>query len=204
MSHAHTPAEFSIPVAQLEGTGDEHVFSVRPAWVRGVLEAGEESPALRPHQRRAVEAQPTGKDGELRVRLTRSGHDVVVQGRLATDLTLPCARCLEPFTFHVDKPLSVLMVPAATLKSQTTTGEYELQADEADVLPYDGEVVVLDDLVHDELVLEIPMIPLCSEDCPGIRPPPGSRPPLDKPAVDPRLAPLAKLKGIVPKSGKPD
>ena len=41
---------------------------------------------------------------------------------------------------------------------------------DADVIPYDWETVVLDDLVRDELLLGIPMIPLCSEACPGIRP----------------------------------
>ncbi len=35
-----------------------------------------------------------------------------------------------------------------------------------------GRRSVLDDLVRDELVLEIPMIPLCSEACPGMSPRP--------------------------------
>ncbi len=50
-------------------------------------------------------------------------------------------------------------------------------------------------MVRDELVLEIPMIPLCSEDCAGITPPPvhagGGA---GEPPIDPRLAPLLRLK----------
>ena len=47
--------------------------------------------------------------------------------------------------------------------------------------------MVLDDLVRDELLLGIPMIPLCSEGCPGIRPPASGR---DADAgIDPRLRP---------------
>ena len=64
--------------------------------------------------------------------------------------------------------------------------------------------MVLDDFVRDELLLEIPMIPLCSEECAGIQPDPDSRAPdpsdletgggEDARGVDPRLAPLLKLK----------
>jgi uncharacterized protein len=178
--------EFAIPVAQLEGTSAEHVFSVRPAWMRGVLEGHE--------------AQPGPKEGELRVTLHKSGRDIVARGHLKVDLTVPCARCLEPFTLPINEPISVLFVPRSKLKNQTGSGEYEVTEEEADTLPYDEETVVLDDLVRDELVLETPMIPLCSENCPGIRPPPGVAPPEDKPAIDPRLAPLEKLKAKVKKS----
>lgn len=193
--------EFAIPVAQLEGTSDEHVFSVRSAWVRGVLEDGREPIAHRAQPLPAAEVQPGAHDGELRVRLHRSGQDIVVQGRLVTELDLACARCLERFSFPVKKEISVLMVPRAKLKTKAGSDEYEVSEDEADLLPYDGETVVLDDLVHDELVLETPMIPLCSDNCPGIRPPPGLASPLDaKPAIDPRLAPLEKLKAKIKKS----
>ena len=70
--------------------------------------------------------------------------------------------------------------------------EYTLEDAEADTLPYDGETVVLDDLVRDELLLGVPMIPLCSEDCPGMSPAPGSdaKAPSEKKDIDPRLAPL--------------
>jgi uncharacterized protein len=61
--------------------------------------------------------------------------------------------------------------------------------------------VVLDGLVRDELVLGIPMIPLCSEDCPGIHPGPvqqtqdPSSASSGEPRTDPRFAPLLALKG---------
>ena len=69
--------------------------------------------------------------------------------------------------------------------------EHEMASSEADVLPYDGENVVLDDLVRDDLLLEIPMIPLCSEDCPGIA---SASVKEETRPVDPRLAPLLRMK----------
>jgi uncharacterized protein len=165
--------EYSIPVTELDAGGKEYRFPVRAAWVRSVLEGHEASAA--------------GADGQLSLRASRSHHDVVVHGTLDAELTVPCARCLEPAHVTVHSNLSVLYVPASKLSSGRDE-DGELSAEEADTLPYDGETVVLDDLVRDELVLEVPMIPLCSEDCPGMAPA-LDQVPGDKP-IDPRLAPL--------------
>ena len=48
---------------------------------------------------------------------------------------------------------------------------------------------------QDELVLEIPMIPLCSDACPGISPPPVAEGVArEENGIDPRLSPLLRLK----------
>jgi len=112
-----------------------------------------------------------------------------VRGRATAKVELPCGRCLEPVQVTLAPEISALLVPAAKLK-HSGRDEHELTAGEADVMPYDGETVVLDDLLRDELVLDIPMIPLCSDSCPGI--PTQAR--AAEPAVDPRLAPLLALK----------
>jgi hypothetical protein len=66
---------------------------------------------------------------------------------------------------------------------------------------------VLDDLVREHMVLEVPMQPLCSEQCEGIAVPEHLRPPPDvfrEPgAVDPRLAPLQRLRDNVPQKSAP-
>jgi uncharacterized protein len=76
----------------------------------------------------------------------------------------------------------------------TEEEEYEFSSDEADVAPYDGDTVVLDDVVKDEILREIPMIPLCSEDCQGISPPAEPIPAEEETdRIDPRLLPLLEL-----------
>ena len=140
------------------------------------------------------EATATSEDGVLEVRASKSGPDVVVHGTLDVTVNVPCARCLEPFDTEIHSDISVLYVPGSKMKDAGPTGEveYTLEDAEADTLPFDGETVVLDDLVRDELLLGIPMIPLCSEACPGMSPAPESNAqvsPPEKP-MDPRLAPL--------------
>jgi uncharacterized protein len=172
--------EFSVPARDLDAAGKRFRFAVRASWLRGILEE--------------TDVRPAGPDGELDLRLSKSGTDVVVRGTICAELNVECARCLQPARVIVREPLSALAVPT----SQPATGGAavkedpdELASDEAGVMPYDGETVVLDDLVRDELLLGIPMIPLCSESCPGIRP---QTPESASPGIDPRLRPLLHLK----------
>ncbi len=174
--------EFEVPGSDLDIGGKSKEFVVRAAWVRGILEG--------------TDATTDGKDGSLNVRLSKSDTDVVAHGDLAVGLTMECARCTKPVALTVHNQVTALYVPAVKLPGSGKDGadEYEFTSDEADTLPYDGDTVVLDDLVRDELLLEIPMIPLCSEDCPGIAHSPQG--PTDLPGerpVDPRFAVLKDI-----------
>lgn len=172
--------EFTIKTTELDAGGKDYRHAIRAPWLRGVLEDHE--------------AKATDKDGKLEVRASKSGHDVVVHGTIDAVLRVPCARCLEPVDLDIHSDVSVLYVPGDRAKDASEDGEveYTLEDAEADTLPYDGETVVLDDLVRDELLLGVPMIPLCSDDCPGMSPAPGSdaKDPSETKDIDPRLAPL--------------
>lgn len=164
---------FVVSASELDAGGKEYAQPIPNAWLKNIFEESD--------------ASPIG-DGAIDVRLSRSGSDVVVHGSAKAEVELPCSRCLEPVKVALTPEISVLMVPAAKIKHDR---EHEMASSEADVLPYDGDSIVLDDLVRDDLVLEIPMIPLCSEDCPGIASPHAKE---EAKPVDPRLAPLLRLK----------
>jgi uncharacterized protein len=205
--------EFEISVTDLDASGKDYTFPVRAAWLRGVLEG--------------TEIKSGSEDGEVSVRASKSGTDVVIHGHLHAELVAPCARCLNDASVVVDGPVSVLMVPTKKLakaepqkaapktdsKTEKKTegkkskkgrseedDDYVFSPDEADVAPYDGDTVVLDDVVKDEILLEMPMIPLCSEDCPGISPPAteasafAAKTDSEADHIDPRLLPLLELK----------
>jgi len=185
--------EFEVSGNDLDAGGKSQDFVVRAAWVRGMLEG--------------TDATSDGSDGTLSLRLSKSDEDVVVHGQLKVTLSSHCARCTKPVTLPIDQEVTALFVPAVKLPGSGKDGpdEYEFSSDEADTLPYDGETVVLDDLIRDEMLLEIPMIPLCSEDCPGrAHSPQGSTDLPGERPVDPRLA---VLKDFVistgPQAGKP-
>jgi uncharacterized protein len=172
--------EFFVPARDLDAAGKQFRFEVRTPWIRGVVEG--------------TDVETADRDGELEVRVSKSGTDVVVRGTITAELVVPCARCLGPARVVVHESLSALFVPgaaASTSRHDDAREEDDVPADEADVVPYDGETVVMDDLVRDEILLGIPMIPLCSEACAGIRPetPEGAA----DGGIDPRLRPLLAL-----------
>ena len=172
--------EFSLPARDLDAAGKSVRFVVRAGWIRGALEGtGVGTP---------------GADGELDVRLSKSGTDVVVHGKLRAALTVECARCLEPARVVVNEPISALVIPMTDKResSGSERDDDDLVPDQPDLLSYDGETVVLDELIRDELLLGIPFVPLCSDTCAGIR-----RLEAPEPAehhIDPRLQPLLRLK----------
>ena len=89
--------------------------------------------------------------GELRVVGTQDG--VVVRGRLHTDVTLQCRRCLRAFSHHLDLSL---------------TGEFSRTPGE-DQFPIDKYGSIdLDEPVRQEIEVHLPLAPLCQEDCDGI------------------------------------
>jgi uncharacterized protein len=173
--------EFAIPVKDLDAAGKPFRFSVRAAWLRAAFEG--------------TNVTAGEGDGTLELRLSKSGTDVVVRGTLQAELRVPCARCLEPARIAVKEDVSALVVPATAMReSAGARDDDDLSPEQADLIPYDGETVVLDELVRDELLLGIPMIPLCSEGCPGIRPELAPEEPEQAPGMDPRLRPLLRFK----------
>ncbi len=180
-----SPHEFTIPIRDLDAGGRDASFPVRTAWLRTVLEG--------------TEVAPAGGDGTLELRVSKSGTDVVVHGKLVDDLVVPCGRCLEPARVEVREDIGALAVPRAQMREAGHTSEDgDPMADSDDVLPYDGETVVLDDLVRDDLLLAVPMIPLCSEACKGISRPSHSGDEPEAAGIDPRLRPLLRLKKTTP------
>ena len=139
--------EFSFPASNLDAAGKHFHLPVRAGWLRGVLEG--------------TAIGPSERDGELDVRLSKSGTDVVVRGTLAADLVVPCSRCLAPAMVPIREELSILAVPSgpaprARGERGRASGARKTADDdpgEADVIAFDGENVVLDDLVRDELLL---------------------------------------------------
>jgi uncharacterized protein len=180
------PPEFTVAARDLDAAGKSLHFVIRPSWLRGALEG--------------TDVSAGNEEGALDVRVSKTGNDVVLRGTLSGKLVVPCARCLEPARISVHEPLSALFVPAGALReaSRGRGTDEERPLEDADVVPFDGETVVLDGLVRDELLLALPIVPLCSESCAGIRredsPGAAGTGASGATPIDPRLMPLLSLK----------
>lgn len=217
---------FAIPVHDIDAGGLARSFDLPLVWLeQALVETG------------LAASEP----GHADLRLSKTGNDIIVRGKVRVTISEPCARCLRPATFPLDGELSLLLRPArsdashgaapakhahhatpaakdagrhsaakggtrtngATRRPRDDEDEYEFSSDEADLDTYDGELVVLDGFLREALLLEAPSFPLCSEDCPGIRPAPKPAPAREEP-IDPRLSPLRELKTKLKLAPGPD
>jgi uncharacterized protein len=124
------------------------------------------------------------------------GIDLV--GRLEARLRLACSRCLEPF----ERPLAVdfrLAVIRRGVDEPDPPDEVELTAEDADLYPVEGEQLDLGVVAGEQIYLNLPLKPVCEPACRGLCPTCGTnRNRIEcgcrQEAVDPRLAPLQRLK----------
>lgn len=92
---------------------------------------------------------------------------VTIEGPVTARMSLSCSRCLEDF----DLDLSVRMAIKLTEKSTSPdAAEMELHNEDLDVYYYEGDEIDLDPYVYEEVMLNMPMRPLCREECKGICP----------------------------------
>jgi uncharacterized protein len=96
----------------------------------------------------------------------RTGESVTVRGVVKARARLECARCLAWFDRGVRAPFDVFAERAG---SGRRAEEQALERDEY-MKFHDGRQLDLRDEAREALLLEIPMAPLCREDCRGLCP----------------------------------
>lgn len=179
-------AEFVLNVQDIDEVGKDYAFPIRASWLASALDAT------------GVGGDAT--EGTFELRANKQGRDILVRGRLRAGLVTECARCLGDAHIAVDADVTSLLT-ARGEDVRPSADDVDLTPEELDREFYSGDTVVLDAVVREHLLLEVPIQPLCAEDCAGIPVPASVAGPADlraetsEGAVDPRLAPLLKLVG---------
>ena len=93
--------------------------------------------------------------------------DIRLRGRLSACLELQCARCLEPVKQDVDREFELLYRP---LGADAGRDELSVTAAEAEIGYYQGDGVLLEDVLREQVLLALPLKVTCREDCKGLCP----------------------------------
>ena len=96
----------------------------------------------------------------------RSGERVSLRGSVQSRAHVECVRCLREF----DLPLEAPMVLYAERTGSTSREEQEQLERDDYMLFHDGRRLDLRETVRELLLLELPITPVCREDCPGLCP----------------------------------
>ena len=138
-----------------------------------------------------------------RAQLVREHHgkhvlieDIRVAGNFSTRVELACARCLEPVNRDVAKKFDLLYRPQG---ADAGKEELSVTAVEAEVGYYQGEGLLLEDLLREQILLALPLRVICKEECKGLCPHCGKNLNVEQcscaePLEDPRWAALREIR----------
>ncbi len=125
----------------------------------------------------------------------RAGRAVAAVGRIGAAVGLACGRCLRPVDSRFDLRVAFMFVPprdrsAAAGRDRSASGRaaraedeeldnpldrldlsglpFELPGNDLEVLEYVGPEIDLTQVVVDQVVLALPLQPLCSDTCKGL------------------------------------
>lgn len=142
---------------------------------------------------------PEGSEIDLDLLLESVVEGVLVTGSASARTEGACSRCLDPIEGEVEIELTELFAyPDSTTESTTEEDEVARLVDDK---------IDLEPVVRDALVLALPQVPLCSEDCPGLCPDCGGKwadlePGHGHENIDPRWAALVERFGDAPADGQ--
>jgi len=105
-------------------------------------------------------------------------EDFRLRGRMSCRIELACVRCLEPFPLDLAEELDLLYLPQSSNEAPaaeeseadalTELSGRGLEREELAVSFYRDERVDLSQMIVEQIVLALPMKPLCKPDCRGL------------------------------------
>lgn len=108
-----------------------------------------------------LSAEPVHLKGRL-ARLNR-GYDF--QASLMGGLHLECVRCLAPFALPLSFDFRLLFVAG---EDKTAAGAIQIQQTDCDLYPCAEGKVDLTSVIREQIYLQIPLKPVCSDLCRGL------------------------------------
>lgn len=128
----------------------------------GVIDLGQDV-----HQRTPLKATGSAELVEEHHGKHEVIRDIRLRGRLSAALELQCARCLEPVRQDVNRQFELLYRPLGT---DAGRDELSVTDAEAEIGYYQGEGILLEDVLREQVLLALPLKTVCQENCKGLCP----------------------------------
>jgi uncharacterized metal-binding protein YceD (DUF177 family) len=109
-----------------------------------------------------VDVEPAPEGLAFTGRIDRSGESYLLRGDLRGKVITPCGRCLEPAVVDLDLPLIV------SYEERDEDEEVEDDEEDGEVRAFSGGEIDLAPELRDEILLAMPIGPVCRPDCAGI------------------------------------
>jgi uncharacterized protein len=101
--------------------------------------------------------------------VSREYDHIRVTGRVSAPIRLTCSRCLEAYDSTIDSNFTIIFRKGAPAEP---AGEDEVELSEQDLISgtYSGDEIDLTHEIEEQVAMEVPLKPLCREECKGLCP----------------------------------
>lgn len=147
-------ADLKISIANIPEKGLTLQFSKSEDWLREML-------------------SEKGKAGfstdriDVQCSVTKTGETISVEGNITTGINLECCRCLESFTLPVKTVYEYTFLPVENMPEDE---QVELTGEDLGLGYYRNDMIDLDSIILEQVVIQVPIKPLCNESCKGLCP----------------------------------
>jgi uncharacterized protein len=90
---------------------------------------------------------------------------LTVTGLVTLEASFTCGRCLEEFPQSINLDMDIRLMPETELPQ---AAEFELKDEDMDVYYYDRDEIDLDPFIYEEVLLNMPLRPVCKDNCQGL------------------------------------
>ena len=138
-----------------EGENLYHYESDKEVWLKEVMNH--------------VKSEGVEVSGTLSVDLnfTKLEPDYYLRGDLKYGLRQPCSRCAEVVQCNIKHHFELALSQVGTSRPAVTEKAAE-ESEEVDVIIFHGPEIVIDPMIEEQVILSVPYLSLCKEDCKGI------------------------------------
>jgi len=93
--------------------------------------------------------------------------DIRLRGKFAGRFEVPCARCVEPVEIPLESEFDLIFRP---VQADSEATERSITAPETEIGYYQGDSLLLEDVLREQVLLSLPVRTLCKPDCKGLCP----------------------------------
>ena len=90
-----------------------------------------------------------------------------MRGSLQTKMEVACARCLDPVSQPIEATFDLIFRPSGADLDNT---DRAISTSETEIGYYEGDGLLLEDVLREQILLALPAKNLCREDCKGLCP----------------------------------
>lgn len=183
-----------VHIHEIKDQPTELHFDESETWVRETVTANDES-AESPESLRPRKTQPLARPISVSLNLRKVDEVVVLKGHLDTSVQLVCSRCAKPFSQALTPSFSSLFCKDPVLAGvgylgedqnkpegvnhgyarhhrdgtgKRDIGDSETTEADLDITYLADDYIELGDVLSEQIQLQIPFQPLCSETCQGV------------------------------------